>query len=268
MAHARATGTAWDIEREDYAYTCNLDLTGWAWEFLRRDGRYRAACENCQHVPLHSRLHDSGAHIYQASAHDTAPRSWGLLQFSDPDTSALDLDLFWRPDCITHVARCQAQPAFGVETDTVSLRMFTARCGVLLADGRELVAVRGRKNFACLEIVEGSILQGEVTLTFIHEGFESAARHHETLGKLRHMMRPQGNTAQDSQMPPCKYLHYLMALDGHLAGASYRQIAQALYGKDSVGAYWTDDTRGLKSKVRRAVAQGLALMSGGYRDLL
>jgi hypothetical protein len=65
-----------------------------------------------------------------------------------------------------------------------------------------------------------------------------------------------------------KYFDYLVALDGHLAGRSYRDIAEVLYGTDRIGSYWTDDSRGYKSKVRRAVACGLALMNNGYRDLL
>ena len=65
-----------------------------------------------------------------------------------------------------------------------------------------------------------------------------------------------------------KYLDYLIALDGHLAGRSYRDIAEVLYGKERVGSHWTDDTRWMKSKVRRAVERGIALMNGGYRELL
>jgi hypothetical protein len=62
--------------------------------------------------------------------------------------------------------------------------------------------------------------------------------------------------------------HYVIALDGHLAGRSYRDIAEVLYGADRIGRYWTDDTRGYKSKVRRAVERGIAMMNGGYRALI
>ena len=65
-----------------------------------------------------------------------------------------------------------------------------------------------------------------------------------------------------------KYFDYLIALDGHLAGRTYRDIAEVLYGADHVGPYWTDDSRGYKSKVRRAVERGVALMNGAYRELL
>jgi hypothetical protein len=65
-----------------------------------------------------------------------------------------------------------------------------------------------------------------------------------------------------------KYLQYLVALDGRLANRSYREIAELLYGAERVAPFWANDTRAYKSKVRRTVAKGVALMNGGYRTLL
>jgi hypothetical protein len=61
---------------------------------------------------------------------------------------------------------------------------------------------------------------------------------------------------------------YLIALDGHLAGRSYREIAQVIYGVERVKEVWTSETQFLKDRVRRAVVRGIELMNGGYRDLL
>jgi T6SS, Transcription factor, DNA binding domain len=60
----------------------------------------------------------------------------------------------------------------------------------------------------------------------------------------------------------------LLALDGSLAGATYRQIAIRIFGEDSVRKDWNAATRFLKDRTRRLVAKGRALMNGGYRDLL
>jgi hypothetical protein len=59
-----------------------------------------------------------------------------------------------------------------------------------------------------------------------------------------------------------KLLAYLVALDGHLEGKSYREIAQVLYGDDRVSAMWTGESRFMKDKVRRAVEGGIAFMEG------
>jgi hypothetical protein len=61
---------------------------------------------------------------------------------------------------------------------------------------------------------------------------------------------------------------YLIALDGHLAGRSYCEIAQVIYGVERVKDVWTSESRFLKDRVRRAVVRGIELMNGGYRNLL
>ena len=60
-------------------------------------------------------------------------------------------------------------------------------------------------------------------------------------------------------------LHTLQALDAVLAGASLRQVAEGLFGADAVADWHADG--GLRSKVRRLVQRGDALMRGGYRRL-
>lgn len=59
----------------------------------------------------------------------------------------------------------------------------------------------------------------------------------------------------------------LRALDGSLAGASYRAIAEALFGAERVAREpWK--TSSVRAQVIRLVAKGRRLMRGGYRDLL
>jgi hypothetical protein len=59
----------------------------------------------------------------------------------------------------------------------------------------------------------------------------------------------------------------LRALDAHVDGASYREIAEALYGRKRIseGPWKTSEFR---SGTIRLVRAGLALMRGGYRGLL
>lgn len=59
----------------------------------------------------------------------------------------------------------------------------------------------------------------------------------------------------------------LCALDGHLDGASYRVIAEVLFGRNRIPERaWK--THELRSRTIRLVQAGLALMRGGYRALL
>jgi hypothetical protein len=75
----------------------------------------------------------------------------------------------------------------------------------------------------------------------------------------------------DEESPPWTaqtlWLHdALIALDGHCAGATLRQIAAVIYGRRRVEEDWPG--KGLRQRVRRARERGLALCHGGYRDLL
>jgi hypothetical protein len=57
------------------------------------------------------------------------------------------------------------------------------------------------------------------------------------------------------------------ALDGHLADASYREIADALYGAEAVTRYaWK--TSSIRGQTIRLVKDAMGMMRGGYRKLL
>jgi hypothetical protein len=76
-----------------------------------------------------------------------------------------------------------------------------------------------------------------------------------------------GERAQS--LPSCDRLRLvLQALDGFLAGASQREIAEALFGVSRVSRDWRDSGGHLRDRVRRAVRRGRTLMNGGYRSLL
>jgi len=64
-----------------------------------------------------------------------------------------------------------------------------------------------------------------------------------------------------------RFVLMMRALDAWLAGHSYREIAEGLFGKERVGSRsWKDHD--LRSLTIRLVKNGIALMRGGYRALL
>jgi hypothetical protein len=60
----------------------------------------------------------------------------------------------------------------------------------------------------------------------------------------------------------------LRVLDGRLAGASYREIAIALFGPDRVNKDWNGPGDHIKNRIRRAAQRGAILVQGGYRAFL
>ena len=268
MPHALRSGTAWDGQIEDYAYTRELDGTGWAWEFLRRNEDYCVDFRmNRAGHPVAIR-HVSGATLYRSQRRFLAAEVWDLSLFADPEKSALDQDIFWHPTVKKHTVKCQSKPSHDIAAEMLSLESFCGRRAVLMGPGHEHITIRAPRMSADLINQSGTLLIGSSNVTFLHEGIGAVSRHHETLRILERLTEKTANEDRAPEPTHSKYRDYLVALDGRLAGRSYRDIAGILYGPDRIGPYWTDDSRGYKSKVIRAAKCGLALTNGGYRELL
>ena len=64
-----------------------------------------------------------------------------------------------------------------------------------------------------------------------------------------------------------RLLGMIRALDGHLEGASYREIALALHGSEAVARFpWK--TSSIRGQTIRLVTDAVTMMNGGYRKLL
>jgi Uncharacterized conserved protein (DUF2285)/Family of unknown function (DUF6499) len=268
MTHALRSGTAWDKKRDDYVYARELDEPGWAWEFLRRNEDFRRDYRmNRAGDPVAIR-HVSGATLYRPHRRFLDAETWGLVLFADPDRSAAESDIFWQPELLTHAVHCHCKPSNDNATEQLSLSSFQGRRAVLVSSDNEHIAVSCTQKSSHLLVTSGTLLFGSSTITFLHQGLSTAANHHRTTQILKQFVSAKAATTPPQHRADSKYLDYLIALDGHLEGRSYREIANVLYGAGTVGPYWTDDSRGYKLRVRRAVKRGIALMNGGYRALL
>jgi hypothetical protein len=117
-------------------------------------------------------------------------------------------------------------------------------------------------------IGSGTLLFGKANVSFIHNGLTTSSRHYQTTLILNKMTSKLANSNRRTAQKYSKFFEYLIALDGRLAGLSYREIAIVLYGLNGVETTWSDDTRGYKSKVIRASKNGFKLMERGYLKLL
>ena len=97
-----------------------------------------------------------------------------------------------------------------------------------------------------------------------------AARANAALRLWRSITRQQPGNSRDSQSAQRRQrlALALRALDGHLASASYRVIAQVLFGAARVPAGSNWKTHDLRDRTIRLVRTGTKLMQGGYLDLL
>ncbi len=268
MPQVRYSGTAWDCCLNDYAYASGLDRWGWAWEFLRRSEDYHRdfRVNRAGHpVPI---KHKSGAKILRLRRRMPSAEQWGLYCFADPFQTADEAHVFWLKHLLRNQVDCNLQTANDNKLEVLSLTSFSGKRRVLITQGDEIVVVADRQMSACMSIHNPTFLTHECNVAFEIPSLENPSATIEAVQTLRQLRTNQPATDSGQDCSQSKYRNYLIALDGRLAGRSYREIAEVLYGSDRIGACWTDDSRGYKSKVRRAVERGLALMNGGYRDLL
>ena len=268
MAQVLAKGTAWERSLEDYAYVASLDRLGWAWEFLRRNLAYQADWQ--RHKASMPKLiqHPSGVSHCKLKQSCGAAEHWGLCLFIDPAKTTLETGVHWHLNATVRHVHCCAKPMNDNHRKADTLSNFNGckhllRCGEL-----EYVIVQNGALSARLVVKGGSFLKGEFHLTYQIEGLERLVPITETLHNLRRLQRqyqPKQSSLGQSEL---RLRECLVALDGHLDERSYRDIAEVLYGAARVRTVWTNETRHLKDKVRRAVAAGLSYMNGGYHKLL
>ncbi|HGM6388061.1 TPA: DUF2285 domain-containing protein [Pseudomonas aeruginosa] len=220
-----------------YLYVLWLDALALAWEYLRRYPDYRLDWLRRHRRP------------------DTAHR-WGLRLLEDPALDARDAHPAWLPG---HAAVVQLYPDADPPQDAAIFAFWRIPGHKqLLHDGKGLALIARSPGY-CLRFALAPGLEDGMAVAYAHRG-EAAA---PTRG---HALQAALAAAKPRPTPTALLeLHSLQALDATLAGASLREVAEGLFGVDAAADWYSDG--GLRSKVRRLVHRGDALMRGGYRRL-
>ena len=197
---------------------------------------------------------------------------WGLFAFANPLRPACKTSVFWLPHMWrrTISARCTMQIGSG-SADVMKLASFRAsRVAVRGVDGTSVIIIKNGRFTTSLVAHGWPVLTRPARITFELDGFDELNARIDCLRTLQTLADPV-STVPDAPLPSAinsRLQQALLALDGSLAGASYRQIATTIFGDERVRRDWDAASRFLKDRTRRLVAKGRALMNGGYRDLL
>ena len=223
-----------------YLYVLHLDSPALAWEYLRRHPDYRL---------------DWLRHRRRPQAAQEATQRWGLRLLEDPALDARDAHPAWLPG---HAAMVQLYPDEDPPPDA-SIFAFWRIPGhkQLLHDGKRLALI-ARSPGHCLRFALAPGLEDCMAVAYAHRGGTAApVRGHAPGAAFAATPRPTPSALLE--------LHTLQALDATLAGASLREVGEGLFGVDAAADWHADG--GLRSKLRRLVRRGDALMRGGYRRL-
>ena len=223
-----------------YLYVLWLDTLALAWEYLRRHPDYRL---------------DWLRHHRRPQAAQQAALRWGLRLLEDPALDARDAHPAWLPG---HSAVVQLYPDADPPPDAAVFAFWRIPGHKqLLHDGKGLALI-ARSPGHCARFALAPGLEDGMAVAHAHRGSGGGAAAPTRSATLA--------TARPRPAPAAMLeLHTLQALDATLAGASLREVAVGLFGADAVADWYSDG--GLRSKVRRLVRRGDALMRGGYRRL-
>ena len=232
-----------------YLYVLHLDGPALAWEYLRRDPDYRRDWLRRRHP-------------------GTAQR-WGLRLLEDPGLDARDAYPAWFPD---HDTVLQLYPDADPPPDANPFEFWRIPGHKqLIHDGRRLMLIV-RLPGCCVRLAFAPRLEDGMAYTYaIRASHNPCPRYRALAGELNKLQVASDATPAAVVKPRPSpslllELHTLQALDGTLAGASLRTVADVLFGPDAVAEGWHADGD-LRARVRRLVQRGKKLMSGGYRRL-
>lgn len=232
-----------------YLYVLHLDGPALAWEYLRRHPDYRRDW-------------------LRRRGHPEVVQRWGLRLLEDPALDARDAHPAWFPD---HHSVVQLYPDADPPPDAQRFAFWhLPGRKQLIHDGQRLVlAVRWVGSSVRLAFAPG--LEDGMAYAYAVRASPDPCRRcralADELDKLAvaaaapaALVRPRPSTTALLE------LHTLQALDGTLAGASQRTVADVLCGMAIAAKDWHADGA-LRARIRRLVRRGQTLMRGGYRRL-
>ena len=244
---------------EAYAPLLDVDRAGFAWEWLRRDGGYRQAAANA-----FVRRQGMGPGSPEAGA-----ACWGLHRFEPPERDALIARPVWRRNFLPLVLEAGAAEggAPGERFDLARLKgLATLIAGPA---GEHLLLSDGRRSIR-LDIVAGTLGSGPVLLDYRLAGLgqvQPALRVLRqllalwSLGRFSAALHPREPRAR-------RWTLVLRAHDALVAGATQRDIAAVLLGRDAAAPRWRIEAPSLRSRAQRLVRDARRMAQGGYLALL
>ncbi|WP_158266335.1 DNA -binding domain-containing protein [Allosphingosinicella deserti] len=122
-----------------------------------------------------------------------------------------------------------------------------------------------------LDVDKGRLTGNEaVMLRYEMRGMVSAQARLLPLRRFLHVARYRRFAR--SLFPPDarigRLIDMLRVHDALKAGASQREIGEALFGAGRIASDWNGGSDSLRSRVRRLVREARAMARGGYRDLM
>jgi len=253
----------------------------WAWEFLRRNPQYRR--EYQRFGADHPGMGDleSGSRLIVGQQRYEQARRWGLLFPANPDLTAHEAGVFWKPSVfpatipvsLRDPERERERGRLGRHSLSDMIILSDLACRRLIFESinkSRHVVLAPRRYWIQLYCDSSHPLDDNALVSFRIDGAAHANKRMLNMQQLLRLHRSSGRNLKairwrrDTQ----KLKAALMALDVHAMDGSYRDIAIAIFGRSEVRLNWEGGQSSLKQTARRALERGRVYRDGKYRELL
>lgn len=236
-----------------YAPLIKADRAFIAWEWLRRDPAYRAAARSAS---------AGGIECESAAA-------FGLVGFETPDLKVPFARPLWRSDVDPHVLSvCRA--ARGAHHDLFDLRCFAGLVRLSRLGDRECLLLSDGLHAVRLDGPTGTFTSGPVCLRYSICGLASGEPRTLALRRFMAVCKTGrfSRALHRIEVRARRWILMLRAWDALMAGASQREIAEALLSRSVGEPRWRSRVPSVRSQVQRVARSARAIAGGEYRALL
>jgi hypothetical protein len=248
---------SWPDWRDERGYTHLLaaDRSAFAWEWLRRQHAYREAWAR--------RFSADEAAVKAALEGALEGAAWGLHFLVDPSLPAPVARPVWRREVYPYVLEADALPR-GEDPDPFELDRLAPLATLHRSVGGEehLLLSDGLRGIR-IDVRHGTLAGGPVTLRYRLAGLSAVVAPLTVLRRLLTLCRRGGfSTAlhpREARAP--RWIALLRARDGLERGASQRELAEVLLGREPRLARWRISAPSIRSRVQR-LARGARGMEG------
>lgn len=232
-----------------YLYVLLLEGSSLAWEYLRRNHQYR-------------RDWHTGAR------HDAAAVRWGLVALENPDLDARQAQPLWQalPESVVRLTVADES------ADAIRFSLWSLQGRKALVQDRRDLRLTLRLGGRIVNLVLARDLKDGRSFAYVIAAGPHATRQWRAACCLQSLFGEQSRkgtraAAARPTRAAMSHMRSLQALDGILAGASHREVAQAIFGVRRVAEGWHPDGE-LRAQTRHCIHRAHAFMGRDYRRLI
>ena len=246
----------------------------WAWEGLRRNRAYRKAWARYEFAKPRICDARSSLRYMRLDKPYLEAEVFGLIAFADPEHSASEVPVFWRPNLLRRTLTVSLSVQEKNTGNGFSLSSLKC-CPTVLdtSDGERHIRLGGHHFWIQMVSHDITKLDDDTSIEVKLTGSRDLPQRISSIEQLFSLHRSESGMPAPAKRPPNrdKLLEGLLAWDiydgSQQSKGTLKDVAIALVGQERVAREWSYN-RSLKDRAVRARDRGRAFVQGGYCELL